>query len=69
MERPATFERNPLDSLRGRGKCRRITPTQKRQTVHTPAVGEPKKLFIVISEPICREDAAQRHEGAIGSTC
>ena len=64
MERPATFIRNPIDSLRGRGKCRRITPTQKRQTAPAASNGSPKKLLIVISEPTCREeDASQRHEG------
>jgi hypothetical protein len=61
MERPATFVRNPLDSLRGRGKCRRITPTQKRQLA--PPVGTPKKLIIVISEPPTREDGTQDHIG------
>lgn len=61
MERPATFVRNPLDSLRGRGKCRRITPTQKRQPA--APVGATKKLLIVISEPPSREDVAQDHDG------
>jgi len=55
------FVRNPLDSLRGRGKCRRITPTQKRQGA--APVGAPKKLLIVISEPPSREDGAQDHVG------
>lgn len=61
MERPATFVRNPLDSLRGRGKCRRITPTQKRQLA-LPLV-TPKKLLIVISDAPIREDVAQNHDG------
>jgi hypothetical protein len=61
MERPATFVRNPLDSLRGRGKCRRITPTQKRQLA--PSAVPPKKLLIVISEAPIREDVAQNHDG------
>jgi len=65
MERPATFVRNPLDSLRGRGKCRRITPTQKRQLA--PPVATPKKLLIVISEAPIREDVAQNHDGGGGS--
>lgn len=63
MERPATFVRNPIDSLRGRGKCRRITPTQKRQCAPPATNGSPKKLLIVISEPINREDDASQCEG------
>lgn len=63
MERPATFVRNPIDSLRGRGKCRRITPTQKRQLVTNNGSASPKKLLIVISEPTDREDDTQNCEG------
>ena len=63
MERPATYVRNPIDSLRGRGKCRRITPTQKRQCGPIPGVMSPKKLLIVISDPINREDDASQCEG------
>ena len=69
MERPATFIRNPLDSLRGRGKYRRITPTQERQLAPNVSTGSPKKLRIVISEPNCREDdASQRLEGSVDGT-
>jgi len=63
MECPATFVRNPIDSLRGRGKCRRITPTQKRQCAPPTTNGSPKKLLIVISEPINREDDASQCKG------